>query len=99
MSDRPSRGCNSLHVRAGANVRSRLLWLPYGDQALALRAATYRAVGGFRAYSMMVSGTPSRALAITPTHTHSPKPPLLLSLTVNLPFPLTYPGPITPPSL
>ena len=74
MSDRPSRGCNSLHVRAGANVRSRLLWLPYGDQALALRAATYRAVGGFRAYSMMVSGTPSRALAITPTHTLSPTP-------------------------
>lgn len=40
-------------VERGANVRSRLLWLPYGDQALALRAATYRAVGGFRAYSMM----------------------------------------------
>ena len=68
---RPSRDCNSLHVHAGANVRSRLLWLPYGDQALALRAATYRAVGGFRAYSMMVSGTPSCPLALTPTHTNT----------------------------
>ena len=35
-------------------MRSRLLSLPYGDQALALRAATYRAVGGLKPYSMMV---------------------------------------------
>jgi rSAM/selenodomain-associated transferase 2 len=34
-------------VAWGANWRTRLLKLPYGDQALFLPAATFRAVGGF----------------------------------------------------
>lgn len=34
-------------IAAGANARSRLLGLPYGDQALFLRRETFTAIGGF----------------------------------------------------
>lgn len=34
-------------VEAGANLRSRWLGLPYGDQGLALRRVTFAALGGF----------------------------------------------------
>lgn len=38
----------SLHcIAAGANLRSKILQLPYGDQGLFTTAATFRAVGGF----------------------------------------------------
>lgn len=36
-----------------ANIRSRFLKLPYGDQALALRAATFRKLGGFPETAIM----------------------------------------------
>ena len=35
-------------IESGANLRSRLGQLPYGDQGLFLRAADFRAMGGFR---------------------------------------------------
>jgi rSAM/selenodomain-associated transferase 2 len=34
-------------VEWGVNLRSRLLQMPYGDQAIFLRAETFRAIGGF----------------------------------------------------
>ncbi|NJR50805.1 MAG: glycosyltransferase family 2 protein [Leptolyngbyaceae cyanobacterium CSU_1_3] len=34
-------------VEWGVNLRSRLLQMPYGDQAIFLRADTFRAIGGF----------------------------------------------------
>lgn len=40
-------------VAAGANLRSRLLRLPYGDQALFLRQDMFGALGGFRALPIM----------------------------------------------
>ena len=40
-------------VAAGANLRSRWLGLPYGDQGLFLRRAMFRQLGGFRALPIM----------------------------------------------
>jgi hypothetical protein len=40
-------------VAAMANIRSRLLKLPYGDQALFLRRSTYFQIGGFRPWPIM----------------------------------------------
>ena len=40
-------------VAAGANIRSRRFGLPYGDQGLFLRRATFDALGGFRALPIM----------------------------------------------
>ncbi|MEM8827112.1 MAG: glycosyltransferase family 2 protein, partial [Pseudomonadota bacterium] len=40
-------------VALGANVRSRLLGRPYGDQALFMRRSTFAALGGFRALPIM----------------------------------------------
>lgn len=40
-------------VAAGANMRSRLLHLPYGDQALFLRKEMFCALGGFRPLPIM----------------------------------------------
>jgi rSAM/selenodomain-associated transferase 2 len=40
-------------IAAGANARSRLLALPYGDQALFLRRSTFDALGGFRPLPIM----------------------------------------------
>ena len=37
----------------GANLRSRWLSLPFGDQALFVRASTFREMGGFRLYPIM----------------------------------------------
>ncbi|HXK61053.1 MAG TPA: TIGR04283 family arsenosugar biosynthesis glycosyltransferase [Acidobacteriota bacterium] len=37
----------------GANLRSRWLSLPFGDQALFLRARTFRQTGGFQSYPIM----------------------------------------------
>jgi len=35
------------------NLRAKLLWLPYGDQALAMRKQSYDEVGGIKALKMM----------------------------------------------
>lgn len=40
-------------VAAGANVRSRRLGLPYGDQALFMRRSTFEKLGGFRPLPIM----------------------------------------------
>lgn len=40
-------------VAWGANLRSRLLALPYGDQGLLIRRAEYEAAGGFAAVPLM----------------------------------------------
>jgi hypothetical protein len=40
-------------VEWGANWRSRLLQLPYGDQALFMRRATFWQIGGFPELPMM----------------------------------------------
>jgi hypothetical protein len=40
-------------IEAGANLRSRILGLPYGDQGLIVRREDYHAVGGFRAQPLM----------------------------------------------
>ena len=40
-------------VAAGANLRSRLLRRPYGDQALFLRRETFERLGGFRQLAIM----------------------------------------------
>lgn len=40
-------------VAAGANMRSRRLGLPYGDQALFLRRSTFETLGGFRPLPIM----------------------------------------------
>jgi rSAM/selenodomain-associated transferase 2/rSAM/selenodomain-associated transferase 1 len=40
-------------IETGANRRSRLLGLPYGDQAIFLHAAAFRYVGGFPALPIM----------------------------------------------
>jgi rSAM/selenodomain-associated transferase 2 len=40
-------------VAWGANLRSRYLGLPYGDQALFVRRTTFEAVGGFPAWPLM----------------------------------------------
>jgi uncharacterized protein len=40
-------------VEWGVKVRSRLLQLPYGDQALFLKASTFRELGGFAALPIM----------------------------------------------
>jgi rSAM/selenodomain-associated transferase 2 len=40
-------------VERGANLRSRLTGVPYGDQGLFMRAGTYRRVGGFRDMPLM----------------------------------------------
>lgn len=40
-------------VEGLANVRTRLFSLPYGDQALFLRAGVFRALGGFRPFPLM----------------------------------------------
>ncbi len=40
-------------VELGANLRSRLTRVPYGDQGLFMRAGTYRRVGGFRDMPLM----------------------------------------------
>jgi len=36
-----------------ANLRSRVLGMPYGEQALAMRASLFRRAGGFREWSLM----------------------------------------------
>jgi len=40
-------------IEIGANLRSRWLELPYGDQALFLRAALFERIGGFPAIPVM----------------------------------------------
>lgn len=40
-------------ISAGANLRSRLLGMPYGDQALFVRAETFACLGGFRQMEIM----------------------------------------------
>ncbi|GAB4338892.1 MAG: TIGR04283 family arsenosugar biosynthesis glycosyltransferase [Desulfobulbaceae bacterium] len=40
-------------IEWGANLRSRLLQLPYGDQALFMRRVTYERVGGFPAQPLL----------------------------------------------
>ena len=40
-------------IAAGANLRSRLFNLPYGDQALFMRRQTFEALGGFRELPVM----------------------------------------------
>jgi len=35
------------------NIRARYLWLPYGDQALAMRKSAYKSIGGVRNIKMM----------------------------------------------
>jgi rSAM/selenodomain-associated transferase 2 len=40
-------------IEAGASIRSRLTRIPYGDQALFLRKAAYRKIGGFRPLPLM----------------------------------------------
>ena len=40
-------------VSWGVNLRSRLFRLPYGDQALFVRAATFGVLGGFRRLEIM----------------------------------------------
>lgn len=40
-------------VAAGANLRSRAFGLPYGDQALFMRAETFSKLGGFRSLPIM----------------------------------------------
>lgn len=40
-------------LSAAANIRSRRLRLPYGDQGLAVRRATFAALGGFRPLPIM----------------------------------------------
>ena len=47
----PSFGRNL--VALGANLRSRILKLPYGDQALFMRRSTYIQSGGFRPWPIM----------------------------------------------
>ena len=49
-------------VEAGANLRSRLASLPYGDQGLLVSRAHYEAVGGYPAWSLMEDVALVRAL-------------------------------------
>lgn len=48
-----SRGLGLRLVEWGAGLRSRWLGIPYGDQAMFVRAADYRGVGGFSTLPMM----------------------------------------------
>jgi rSAM/selenodomain-associated transferase 2 len=48
-------------IAAGANWRSRTLGVPYGDQALALRRATFDALGGFPDQPIMEDWALARA--------------------------------------
>jgi len=51
---RIASSCRALKVVAwGANLRSRLLGLPYGDQALFVRRSAFEAIGGFSAWPLM----------------------------------------------
>jgi len=46
--------CRALKMVAwGANLRSRLLGLPYGDQALFVRRSVFEAIGGFAPWPLM----------------------------------------------
>lgn len=49
-------------VAAGANLRARMLGLPYGDQGLLVARAHYRAAGGFPAWPLMEDVALVRAL-------------------------------------
>jgi rSAM/selenodomain-associated transferase 2 len=49
-------------VEWGANLRSRMLGLPYGDQGLVIMRPTYDAVGGFQAVPLMEDVMLTRAL-------------------------------------
>lgn len=48
-----SRGLCLRVIEWGARMRSRWLGIPYGDQALFVRTADYRSIGGFSALPMM----------------------------------------------
>ena len=52
-------------VAAGANLRARVLGLPYGDQGLLVSRAHYRAAGGFPAWPLMEDVALVRALRAT----------------------------------
>lgn len=48
-----AQGCGFRLIEWGANLRSGLLQLPYGDQALFMRAEQFSGVGGFRDISLL----------------------------------------------
>jgi rSAM/selenodomain-associated transferase 2 len=51
---RIASSCRALKVVAwGANLRSRLFGLPYGDQALFVRRSVFEAIGGFASWPLM----------------------------------------------
>lgn len=52
-------------IAAGANLRSRMLGLPYGDQGLLLTRAMYDTVGGFESIPIMEDVAIARALSRT----------------------------------
>ena len=57
------RGLALRVIERGANLRSRLLGLPYGDQALFLRAALYHEIGGFPELALLEDLVLARRLA------------------------------------
>ena len=59
VADRPTRLGPLLHL---ADLRSRLSSLPYGDQAIFVRAPVFRAIGGFPAIPLMEDLAFSRRL-------------------------------------
>lgn len=66
-------------IAAGANLRSRLLRLPYGDQGLLMTRAMYDAAGGFPAIPLMEDVVIARQLQRTVGITLSPSRVLVSS--------------------
>lgn len=60
-------------IAAGANARSRLLGLPYGDQGLLMTRTTYDAIGGYSPVPIMEDVIIARALRRTAGISISPE--------------------------